>query len=96
HPGMTEDDIYSYAEILRRSYNLESRILRKLIRNECDRAKPTRLYDLDYDLQLKEALNIIEHENFYSLISKAKTLKQLEDERKAKEAQTASSEPAKK
>ncbi len=96
HPGMTEDDIYSYAEILRRSYSLESRILRKLIRNECDRAKPSRLYDLDYDLQLKEALNIIEHENFAALISKAKTLKQIETERKAKEEKDASSAPAKK
>ncbi|MBO7613663.1 MAG: peptidase S41, partial [Treponema sp.] len=80
----------------RRSYSLESRILRKLIRNECDRAKPSRLYDLDYDLQLKEALNIIEHENFTALMSKAKTLKQIETERKAKEEKEASSAPAKK
>ena len=91
HPKMTEEDIYSYAEILRRSYNIDSRILRKMIRNECDHAKPSRLYDLDYDLQLKEALNILEHENFSDLVAGTKTLKQIEDARKAEEAEKSSS-----
>ena len=80
HPNMTEDDIYAYAEVLRRSYKLDARTLRKLIRNQCDHAKPARLYDLDYDLQLKEALSILKSENFKSLMSSTKTLKDLLDE----------------
>ncbi len=80
HPNMTEDDISFYAEQLRETYPLESRTLRKIIRNETDRTKPSRLYDLDYDLQLNEALYILEHEDFKALMSTTKTLKDLEQE----------------
>ena len=80
HPNMTEDDISFYAEQLRKTYPLESRTLRKIIRNETDRTKPSRLYDLDYDLQLNEALYILEHEDFKALMSTTKTLKDLEQE----------------
>ena len=78
HPNMTEDDIASYAETLRRTYPLESRTMRKIIRNEVDRTKPSRLYDLDYDVQLNVALDILAHEDYKALLSTTKTLKELE------------------
>ncbi|MCH5290252.1 MAG: S41 family peptidase [Treponema sp.] len=80
HPSMTEDDIAEYAATLQKNYAIESSLLRKIIRNEVDRTRPARLYDLDYDVQLREALRIIKEENFDNLIKSTKTLKELQDE----------------
>ena len=54
--------------------------LRKLIRNEVNRTKGAMLYDLDYDIQLNEAIKILDKENFTELLKKTKTLKELQDE----------------
>jgi len=85
HPSMSETDIASYAETLKKQYNLELRVLRKIIRNEVDRAKAAPLYDLDYDIQLNAALKIFATENFSALLSSTKTLKELQREAEAKE-----------
>lgn len=79
---MDENDIAHYAQILKKTYPLESSLLRKIIRNELDRTRPARLYDLDYDVQLNEALRIIHEEDFSSMIMNAKTLKELQEEAK--------------
>jgi len=83
HPDMSEADISDYAAGLSKNYPLELRVLRKIVRNEVERLKPTRLYDLDYDLQLKEALRILKEENFFDLIKNTKTLKELQAEKQA-------------
>lgn len=88
HPNMAEADIASYAETLRKTYKLDSRVLRKMIRNEVERTKTTPLYDLDYDLQLNEALKILSKENFSVLMKTTKTLKELQQQAEAKEAST--------
>jgi len=76
---MTEKSISFYAVELQKKYNLELRILRKIIRNEVERTIPTPLYDLDYDLQLKETLSILKNENFNELMKTTKTLKELQE-----------------
>ena len=76
---MTEKSISFYAVELQIKYNLELRILRKIIRNEVERTIPTPLYDLDYDLQLKETLSILKNENFNELMKTTKTLKELQE-----------------
>ena len=78
HPGMTDDDIGAYAVRLQSKYNMDLRILRKVVRNEVDRTRPSRLYDLDYDLQLNAALDIFRSENFKSLMATTKTLKEIQ------------------
>ena len=85
HPGMTEADIASYAELLRKDYDLDSRLLRRLIRIEVGRTKDPRLYDLDFDVQLVEAMKILDQGNFKSLVKSTKTLKELQEEAEAKE-----------
>ena len=37
------------------------------------------LYDLDYDIQLNEAISILKNEKFSDLIKNTKTLKELQD-----------------
>ncbi len=80
HPNMSEAQISAYASSLAVNYKLERRVLRKLIRNEVEHTKPARLYDLDYDIQLNEALKILEKGNFKTLVKNTKTLKQLQTE----------------
>ncbi len=76
HQNMTENDIARYAKQLYQTYKLEERLIRKMIRNELDRTRSARLYDLDYDNQLNAAINVINKENFTSLMANTKTLKE--------------------
>ena len=96
HPNMTEDDIASYAATLQKTYNLDLRLLRRLIRLETMKTKKPLVYDLDYDVQLNEAIKIINEENFSSLVRSTLTLKELQEkaelEEKAKEDKETSSE----
>jgi carboxyl-terminal processing protease len=78
HPYMTEQDIKNYAEELSARYKFEPRLLRRLIRLECDRTTGAPLYDLDYDIQLNKALEIVKSSNYTKLVEATKTLKELQ------------------
>lgn len=93
---MSERAIADYAEILKKKYTeIDITSLRKLIRNEATKSEGALLYDLDYDVQLNEAIRILERENFPTLVKNAKTLKelqdaaQLEEEKESKESKDA-------
>lgn len=79
HPGMTERDIAAYAAQLQKTYSLDSRLLRRLVRIQAERKTPTRLFDLDYDIQLNAALDVLKNGNFTSLVKSTKTLKELQE-----------------
>ncbi len=81
HPNMSEKDIASFAKTLKKKYKeIDIASLRKLVRNEVFRfATPAPLYDLDYDIQLNEAIHVLEKESFEKLIESTKTLKELQD-----------------
>lgn len=82
HPDMSENDIFYYGEELKKTYPLDARLLRRLIRMKVNRTKTTALYDLDYDIQLKKALEILKTNSpktFFDLVAKTKTLKELQD-----------------
>lgn len=86
HPNMTEEEIASYAKELKKDYNLEERILRRLIRMRVNRYKSNVVYDLDFDIQLNAALDLLKNtKDFSSLVRSAKTLKQLQEEAKLAE-----------
>lgn len=86
HPDMNENDIKNYALELKSTYTqIDDASLRKLIRNEVNRKKGSILYDLDYDIQLNEALKIIQSEDFNELLKTTKTLKELQEEAKNNE-----------
>ncbi len=76
NPELNESQIASYAYKLKKSYNIEERILRKLVRNEIDRMHSSRLYDLDFDIQLNAALDVIRKNDFQALMKTTKTLKE--------------------
>ena len=88
---MSEKAIASYAKTLKTKYpEIDLASLRKLIRNEVNRTKGTPLYDLDYDVQLNAAIDILENENFEKLVRSTRTLKELQEEAAAeREKETA-------
>ncbi|MFI3257465.1 MAG: S41 family peptidase [Spirochaetales bacterium] len=75
NPGMNEAAIAAYARELAATYNLEESLLRRLIRME---VFPDALYDLDFDVQLIKALEIVHDPNFYESVKNAKTLSELQ------------------
>lgn len=79
NPGMTEADIASTAKKIAQTYPLEERLLRRLLRIQVQRLQPSVLYDLDYDLQLNKAIEIIESGSFNELMRNTKTLKELQE-----------------
>ncbi len=81
HPDMSEADIAAYARELRTRYRLDERLLRRLVRIKVWRTRPSQLYDLDYDIQLNAALDVLKNNrDFKNLLSSTKTLKELQEE----------------
>lgn len=77
---LTEKQISDFAKTLKSKYSeIDEASLRKLVRNEATKTKGTMLYDLDYDIQLNEAISILKNEKFSDLIKNTKTLKELQD-----------------
>lgn len=66
--------------------DLDLRLLRRLIRIEVGRTKEPQLYDLDFDVQLNAALEILREGNFKKLVKSTKTLKELQEEAEAADA----------
>lgn len=78
--NLSEKQISDFAKTLKKKYTeIDEASLRKLVRNEVNKTKGTMLYDLDYDIQLNEAISILQNENFTNLIKNTKTLKELQD-----------------
>jgi carboxyl-terminal processing protease len=79
-PEADSEKIDLYARVLAREYQLDVPLLRRLIRNEQNRTSIAPVYDLEYDIQLQEAVNILQKENYGLLIKTTKTLKALQEE----------------
>ena len=87
NPEMTEKQIAENAKVISNDTKIDARIIRKIIRNQVTKYS-TPLYDLDYDLQLNEAIKIVSNPDFNILLKKTKTLKQLQQEKEDKELQS--------
>jgi carboxyl-terminal processing protease len=79
-PDMSEDDIALAASEFAKTYILEERLLRRLVRGEVNRTKPSPLYDLDYDVQLSAALELVGRPDFQEHLQTTKTLQDLQEE----------------
>ncbi|MCR5187518.1 MAG: S41 family peptidase [Treponema sp.] len=91
NPHMSEAEIALAAAKIARDYGFEERLIRRLIRVQVQRYQPAELYDLDWDLQLNEAIKIVTKPGFTNLVKNTKTLKQLQEEAEAnmdKESET--------
>ena len=71
------------AKRIAKDYPIDERIIRRLIRVQVQKTQPSVLYDLDYDLQLQEAIKIVQRKDYSTLLKNTKTLKQLQEEAEA-------------
>ena len=70
-------------------YRLGAQLLRRLIRDERNRTTIVPVYDLEYDIQLKAAVDLLRDGSYPNLIRGTKTLKALQDEAAALAAKAA-------
>jgi carboxyl-terminal processing protease len=80
NPNAGTLEIAGFAQALNREYGLDVYLLRRLVRNEQIRAIIAPVYDLEYDIQLQEAINILRGGNYPGLMKASKTLKALQEE----------------
>ncbi|MDR1654653.1 MAG: S41 family peptidase [Treponema sp.] len=80
NPRAGTADITAFAGELSAEYKLDVSLLRRLIRNEQNRTTIAPVFDLEYDLQLEEAVKIIRNSDFGNLMKTTKTLKTLQEE----------------
>ena len=76
---MQESDIALAAKVIAKTYPIDERLIRRLLRIQVQRTQVSPLYDLDYDLQLAKAIELIQNNDFYALMRNTKTLKELQD-----------------
>ena len=79
-PNMTEADIALEAAAIAKKYPLNERLIRRLIRIQVQKTQPSVLYDLDYDLQLNEALKVVQSKDYSTMLKNTKTLRELQEE----------------
>jgi len=77
NPHPTPDQRKAFASELATTYHVPQTILEKLVRDESERSQSARVYDLEYDIQLQKALDLIESPEFEKELENAKTLAQL-------------------
>jgi len=70
----------AFAASLEKEYHLNLSLLKRMIRNELNRTSIAPVYDLEYDVQLQEALNILRDGSYPNLMKTTKTLKALQEE----------------
>jgi len=78
--GASAAQIENFARTLEKEYQLELSLLKRLIRNEQNRTVIAPVYDLEYDVQLQEAVNILNSGNYRSLMQTTRTLRELQEE----------------
>ena len=86
NPQATPAQVEAFAQRLEREYSLNMPLLKRLIRNELNRTSYAPVYDLEYDIQLQEALNIIQGGTYNNLMQNVKTLKAIQDEDEIEES----------
>ncbi|MDR0784743.1 MAG: S41 family peptidase [Treponema sp.] len=78
--ALNDGEITDFAETLSKKYELDVALLKRLVRDERNRAKIAPVYDLEYDIQLQEAVEILRDGSYSQVMRQAKTLRQLQNE----------------
>jgi carboxyl-terminal processing protease len=80
NPNAASAAIDTFARKLNAEFSLDIALLRRLIRNEQNRTLIAPVYDMEYDVQLQEAVNILRGGSYGSLMRTTKTLRELQNE----------------
>ncbi|MDR0569065.1 MAG: S41 family peptidase [Spirochaetaceae bacterium] len=80
NPNASAEEVQAFARQLNREYQLDTALLARLVRNEQNRTAIAPVYDLEYDVQLQEAVKIFQSGSYKALMQTTKTLKTLQEE----------------
>ncbi|MDR1430265.1 MAG: S41 family peptidase [Spirochaetaceae bacterium] len=80
NPRPTAAQLDALVRDLNRDFQIDSALLRRLVRNEQNRTVIAPVYDLDYDVQLQAAVNILRDGSYARLIRTTRTLRDLQEE----------------
>jgi len=80
NPKASQQQVENFARSLEKEYGLDFSLLKRLIRNEQNRTTIAPVYDLEYDVQLQEAVNILKSGEYRALMQTTKTLRALQEE----------------
>jgi carboxyl-terminal processing protease len=94
-PNLTDVQAEAFARTLSAKYPVELRVLTRLVMQEYYRTHIMPLYDLEYDIQLKAAVDILLKEDVHALLQKTKTVLELQEAAKQKIAAASAGSEAK-
>lgn len=80
NPQASAPQVEAFVRELNSLYKLDVSLLKRLVRGEQNRTVIAPVYDLEFDIQLQEAVNILRGGNFIQLMKTSKTLKVLQEE----------------
>mgnify|MGYP001214830316 FL=1 len=79
NPDASDKEINAFVQGLKSSgITVSERILRKMVRNELDRTKMSPVFDLEYDLQLQEALKVLRSGQYSILVNQTLSVLELQ------------------
>ncbi|MDR2942963.1 MAG: S41 family peptidase [Treponema sp.] len=84
YPKADAGQVEAFAKTLEKEYHIDLSLLKRMIRNELNRTSFAPVYDLEYDIQLQSALDIIRGGTYPQLMKNYKTLKTLQEEAEVK------------
>jgi carboxyl-terminal processing protease len=84
NPGAKKPAVDTYAATLAKKYGLDAPLIARMVRDEQRRTEMPVVYDLDYDIQLKAAVDILDNGTYKDLMASTETLAQLQAEQKLK------------
>ncbi|MDR2742502.1 MAG: S41 family peptidase [Treponema sp.] len=80
NPEASVAEVDRFVRELYKEYPIEINLLRRLVRDEQNRTVIVPVYDLEYDVQLQEAVKILRDGTYNALMRTTKTLKVLQEE----------------
>jgi carboxyl-terminal processing protease len=80
HPEAAQEEAAAFSKQIQNEYGLPAILVDRLVRDEQNRTVISPIYDMDYDIQLQEAVKVLREENFQRLIQTTKTLRILQEE----------------
>jgi carboxyl-terminal processing protease len=80
NPKADASEVDAFARSLAGNFKLDISLLKRLIRNEQNRTSIAPVYDLEYDAQLQEAVDILRGGSYRALMQTTRTLKALQEE----------------
>jgi carboxyl-terminal processing protease len=80
NPEASAAEVDRFVRELHGEYPIEINLLRRLVRDEQNRTVIVPVYDLEYDVQLQEAVKILRGGTYNALMRTTKTLKDLQEE----------------